>query len=252
MPKAKNILDKRKEEISLKTLRMPSAMAGVMGQSKDEAKKILKGLGYSDEEIKKLSERKNKETTMEDKKLREFIRAKVIEFLTEQKILIEADSKKTGKIKSSPTSGMETLKVGDTHTEKNKGEKPNFKVSDIGPNEKTFLTGTEPEPVGNETKEVEDKTDEALLKGKYPGSTADNFKGECMGVDLEVKGSSYAEINSLYLIAQIRKALEGRGEFVKKVTIEMGKPDELTESADVKKLRSKIRNIIKEELKKKF
>lgn len=55
--KAKNTFDKHQEQIALKTLKMSAPMLGVMGgMDKQEAIKFLKSIGYSDKEIKKLSE----------------------------------------------------------------------------------------------------------------------------------------------------------------------------------------------------
>jgi hypothetical protein len=48
--------EKHQETIAIKTLKMADAMVGVMGgMTKDEAKKFLKSIGYTDDEIKKLS-----------------------------------------------------------------------------------------------------------------------------------------------------------------------------------------------------
>ena len=52
---ARNVIDKHTEKIALKTLKMNPAMCGVMGQTKEEAVKNLRTLGYSDKEIKELN-----------------------------------------------------------------------------------------------------------------------------------------------------------------------------------------------------
>lgn len=57
--KAKNTFEKHQENIALKTLKMTDAMSGVMGgMNKTEAINFLKSIGYTDMEIKKLSEAK--------------------------------------------------------------------------------------------------------------------------------------------------------------------------------------------------
>lgn len=60
--KARTSAEQSRERVALNTLKMPDAMAGVMGgMSKDEAAKILLGLGYSNNEIKQLSEARYKD-----------------------------------------------------------------------------------------------------------------------------------------------------------------------------------------------
>ena len=49
--KAKNPIDKHAEKVSIKTLKTVDAMAEIMGQKKEDARKQLKKLGYSDNEI---------------------------------------------------------------------------------------------------------------------------------------------------------------------------------------------------------
>lgn len=184
---------------------------------------------------------------MDDTKLRGFIREKVLEFLTEKKILEEAE--KEGK--SKPTSGMTKTKNSKTHTNSNKTTGPKAgKVTTEGPGKSTLATA-EPTEVDNEVKVMKKTDDEPIEKGKDGKQSSDGYKTECLNVKLDVKGISHADINHLYLIGQIRKSLEGRGTYVKKVTIEMGEPDKLEESKEVKKFRSKIKSLIKEELKKK-
>lgn len=199
---------------------------------------------------KEFPENKNTmESKMDEKKLREFIRAKILEFITEQKVLAEAEKEGHGK----PTSGLKKEKVGTTHTEKTKSKNPPAKkVTDGGPENKTLATA-EPTKVESENKEKKEPDNtEFADRGKYV-KEGNGYKTECMGVELDVKGSSYADINHLYLLAQMKKALEGRGEFIKKVTVEMGpkEKEEIKESKEVKQLRAKIREIVKEQLKKK-
>ena len=187
---------------------------------------------------------------MEDTKLRQFIREKVLEFLTEKKVLAEA-KKEEGHGK--PTSGLEKTKDSTTHTEKTKSKNPPAKkVTDGGPENKT-LADAEPTKVESETKEMKDPDNtEFTDRGKYV-KEGSGYKTECMGIELDVKGSSYADINHLYLLAQMRKALEGRGEYIKKVTVEMGEKEKekVEESKEIKDLRKKIREIVVKELKKK-
>ena len=185
---------------------------------------------------------------MEDKKLRGFIREKVLEYLTEKKILAEAKEKEgSGK----PTSGMTKTKDSKTHTDKTKSKNPPAKkVTADSPDKSTFLTGAEPTPVDNEAKEMKEPDNtEFTDRGKYV-KEGSGYKTECMGIDLDVKGSSYADINHLYLLAQMRKALEGRGEFIKKVTVEMGEKEKekVEESKEIKELRKKIREVVIKEL----
>lgn len=196
------------------------------------------------EEIEKFKKENNiTENKMDEKKIREFIRMKIHEFLAEKKVLAEA-KEKDGKGK--PTSGLTKAKSGDTHTEKTKSKNPPAKkVTDGGPENKT-LANAEPTPVDNEVKVMKEKDE--------PKKDDSTFEMECMGVELKVKGASHAAINHLYLIGQIRKSLEGRGPRVNKVEIEMGEPKEkkdVKESKEVQKFREKIRGLIKEELKKK-
>ncbi|GJQ43902.1 MAG: hypothetical protein JETCAE03_34000 [Ignavibacteriaceae bacterium] len=65
--KAKNSIDQHREKIALKTLKMPDPIAKVMSMGrgqpftdKEDAKEFLKSIGYSDKEIKRLSESKIK------------------------------------------------------------------------------------------------------------------------------------------------------------------------------------------------
>ncbi len=188
------------------------------------------------------------ENKMDEKKLRKYIRAKVFEFITKQKVLSEIKNEGKGK----PTSGMKKEKIGTIHTEKTKSvNPPTKKVTDGGPENKTLSTA-EPTEVESENKEkkLPDNT-EFADRGKFV-KEGNGYKTECMGIELDVKGNSYADINHLYLLAQMKKALEGRGEFIKKVTIEMGPKDKIDESIKVKLLRNKIRKLVKEELKKKL
>jgi len=185
---------------------------------------------------------------MKEKELREHIRAKVLQFLTEKKVLQETKEEGHGK----PTSGLTKAKEGSVHTEKTKSKNPPAKkVTDGGPENKT-LTTAEPTKVDNEVK-VMKKSDgeEPIERGKDGKQSADGFKTNCYGADLEVKGVSHADINHTYLMGQIKKSLEGRGTYVKKVTIEMGEPEKLEESKEIKTLRKKIREIVIKELNKK-
>src|ERR1035437_1089790 len=94
-----------------------------------------------------------KNGTIQEAKLRKLIQEKVLEFLTQKKVLAEAKEKEGhGK----PTSGLTKTKVGDTNTVKLKGKKnpPAKKVTDESPAKNTFLTGAEPTETGNETKVI--------------------------------------------------------------------------------------------------
>jgi len=146
---------------------------------------------------------------------------------------------------------MTKTKSTKTHTGSNKTTGPKAgKVTDEGPGKSTLATA-EPTEVESEAKEMKKPEDtEFTDRGKYV-KDGSGFETELMGIELKVKGSSYADINSLYMLAQVRKSLEGRGEVVKKVTIEMGQKEEIKESKEMKEFRSKIRKLIKEELKKK-
>lgn len=184
---------------------------------------------------------------MEETKLRKLIREKVLAYFAEQKILKEAKEDGHGK----PTSGLTKSKNSDTHTEKTKSKNPPAKkVTDGGPENKT-LANAEPTKIESENKEKKEPDNtEFADRGKYV-KEGSGYKTECMGIDLEVKGSSYADINHLYLLAQMRKSLEGRGEFIKKVTVEMGEKGKVEESKEIKDLRKKIREIVIKELNKK-
>lgn len=173
-------------------------------------------------------------------KIKQLVREKIIEFLTEKKVLLEA-SEKEGKVK--PTSGLKKEKIGNTHTKKTKSKNPPAKkVTDGGPENKT-LASSEPTPVGNETKVMK-------TKDKSKKSANGEFEIECMGVKLEVKGLSHANINYQYLIGQVKKSLEGIGPKVVKIKIEMG---DSTDENSIKesKIRDLIKTIITEELNKK-
>lgn len=184
---------------------------------------------------------------MDETKLRKFIKEQVLEFLTKKKILAEAEKEGPSK----PTSGMTKTKSSKTHTDSNKTTGPKAgKVTTEGPGKST-LANAEPTEVDNEVKVMKTTEDEPIEKGKDGKQSSDGYKTECLGVELDVKGVSHADINHLYLIGQVRKALEGRGTYVKKVTIEMGEPEKLEESKEMIEFRSKIRGLIKEELKKK-
>lgn len=83
-------------------------------------------------------------------------------------------------------------------------------------------------------------------KQKESGEKSPNFKTNVLGVELTVNGRSHADINSLLVVGFIRKHLEGRGQFIKKITIELEDPTEKTLKES--KLRSAIRSIIKDVL----
>lgn len=175
---------------------------------------------------------------MEDKKLREFIQKSIYEFLAEKKVLAE---EKDGPAK--PTSGLKKATGKTIHTDTKKEVKPKAtKVTPESP-EKSTLANAEPTEVESETKIMKD--------AKEPEADKSTFKlDDCYGAKLEVKGASYADINSLYLMGQIKKSLEGKGPRVKSVKIEMGDLEKVDESKEIKDLRKVIREIVKRELNK--
>jgi hypothetical protein len=55
--KAKNIFDQHKEKIAISTLKMSDVGARIMGgMSKEEARNLLKSLGYTDYSIRRIEE----------------------------------------------------------------------------------------------------------------------------------------------------------------------------------------------------
>lgn len=174
---------------------------------------------------------------MKDNNLKKFIREKIHEFLAEAKV-------KDGPGK--PTSGLKKVSEKNTHTDTKKEVKP--KASKITPDspEKSTLANAEPTEVDNEVKVMKDKEE--------PKSDGDSYKcDDCYGAKLEVKGASHADINSLYMMGQIKKSLEGKGPRVVSVKIEMGelKKEKVDESEKVAKIKKVIREIVLKELKKK-
>ena len=53
--KSLSVPEQHQKSVALKTLKMPDAMVGVMGgMDKDEARKFLKSIGYTDAQVRKL------------------------------------------------------------------------------------------------------------------------------------------------------------------------------------------------------
>jgi hypothetical protein len=56
--KSLSVPEQHQKNIAIKTLKMPDAMVGVMGgMDKDEARKFLKSIGYTDAQVRKLEAR---------------------------------------------------------------------------------------------------------------------------------------------------------------------------------------------------
>jgi len=67
-----SVPEQHQKNIALKTLKMNDAMVGVMGgMNKQEAREFLKSIGYTDDELNKLSKMKKKSISMKD--LTEFV-----------------------------------------------------------------------------------------------------------------------------------------------------------------------------------
>jgi len=181
------------------------------------------------------------------KLLRKYIIKEIYNYMKEQKLLEEKDAE------VKPTSGLKKLPDSDVHTKKTKSKNPpSKKITPDGPENKT-LADAEPTKVDNEVKTMKQK-DESK-------KTENSFETTCLGVSLKVKGRSFADINHLYLIGQIKKALEGKGEYVNKVTIEMGeqpinkkelKTESITESKVVrdKVIKDRVIKDVKKQIKK--
>lgn len=171
-----------------------------------------------------------------NKDLKKFIRTAILESLNN---VMLSEDKKDGPAK--PTSGLKKVESGTTHTDTKKEVKP--KASKITPDapEKSTLSNAEPTEVDNEVKVMKDKEE--------PKSDGHTYKcDDCYGAKLEVKGPSYADINSLYLMGQIKKSLEGKGPKVVSVKIEMGFPEKnkVEESKQIQDLRKAVRKIVLE------
>lgn len=126
-------------------------------------------------------------------------------------------------------------KQGDTKPVKSKAPEP-------GPGKKALATA-KADKNENEVKTMKVKTVDVLNAKK----DADSYKCEDLGTKLEIKGASLAEVNGLQIIATLRKYLEGRGELVKSIKIEMGSKKDFTNES---LLRRAIRKIILEDKKK--
>ena len=82
--------------------------------------------------------------------------------------------------------------------------------------------------------------------------TDNSFKCTEYDVELEVKGHSMASVYYTNVIYAIRKYLEGRGEVVKKITVEMGpKKDSKVTNEDIDKLVDVILLEVKRRIRKK-
>lgn len=150
------------------------------------------------------------------------------------KIIKEVLSEK----KSESLSGMKKMKDSSTHTEPKTGVKPpkTTKVTkDSPPASVTATSEVKPDDTGVETKKMK-KSD--TIEPKQTGG--DTYETECYGVELKVKGSSHADINHLLMVGRIKQALEGKGKYVRKITIEMGDADKLEE----------VRRVVRENIKK--
>ena len=133
-----------------------------------------------------------------------------------------------------PTSGLKKVSDSKKNTDKLKTTNPTkVKITPEGPGNSALAT-SEKDPIDNEVKVMKSKE-------KETEKTADGtFKTTVLDVEFEVKGRSYADVNSLYIIGLIRKHLEGRGDVVQSVKIEMGpKKESLKET----KLRSLIKRV---------
>lgn len=150
-----------------------------------------------------------------EKILREFISNEI------KKILQE------GEITS--LSGMNKTKETKLHTNSKKENKPVTKVAKDAPN-KSVTAEKETVEKATDKKDKDDKNvvDDLYEKGK-PQTPSESFETEDLGVKLEVKGQSMASVNYTYIISQMRKLLEGKGQYVKSIKIEMGNRDEKEE-----------------------
>ncbi len=183
----------------------------------------------------------------ENKELLNLIRESKYQLLAEKKVLSKPKTEGPEK----PTSGMEKLNSKKLHTDINdKKNKPTpIKTSNAtplkSPDKEDFLTNAAPTKIDEEDVDP----DELYQKGFPEGdNNYENFKVQCLGVNLEVKGESLAPINYTYLVGQARKSLEGRGTKVKSIKIEMATPEEIKEEISI---RNTIKRIISEEINKK-
>jgi hypothetical protein len=161
-----------------------------------------------------------------EKKIREVVRSLIKEILSEKK--------------SESLSGMKKMKDTSTHTEPAKGVKApkTTKVTkDSPPASVTATSEVKPDDTGVEVKKMKDAEEPKKSSG-------DKYETTCYGAELVVNGSSHADINHLLMVGRIKQALEGKGKYVKKITIEMGEPDKLEEVRKV--VREHIKNILKE------
>lgn len=112
----------------------------------------------------------------------------------------------------------------------------------------------ESEPKGSLTKAKPDEPeqDSYAKVNQKNNSTENTFKCSEYDVELEVKGKSMASIYYTNVIYAIRKYLEGRGEVVKKITVEMGpKKDSQMTNEDIDKLTELILVEVKRRIEKK-
>lgn len=163
--------------------------------------------------------------TNEEKKLREAIRKTINEILTEKK--------------GETLSGMKKVKETHKHTEPAKNVKTpkTTKVTKDAPTASVTATSeVKPDDNGVEIKKMKGKDNE------LPKKENDSFEINIDGIEYKVKGASNAESSYTLLIGQIKKALEGKGKFVKKIDIEMGDKKDVVEE--------QIRSMVREQLKK--
>ena len=139
--------------------------------------------------------------------------------------------------KGETMSGMKKVKETHKQTEpaKNvKAPKTTKITKDSPPASVTATSEVKPDDDGIEIKKMKGKEKE------LPKKDNGNFEINVNGVDYKVKGASNADSSYTLLIGQIQKALEGKGKYVTKISIEMGdKKDVVKES---------IRLLVKDEL----
>lgn len=154
-----------------------------------------------------------------EKKLREFINKTIVTIISENK-----DGAKL--------SGMSPIKDKNTSIKPDKLDKKSVMKGDT-PASVTATSETKPDDTGVEVKKMKNSDDQK------PKITDDSFELNIDGIELNVKGKSNAGVSYTYLIGQIKKSLEGKGHYVKKINIELEPRDTIYEN---------IRSIVRSEL----
>jgi hypothetical protein len=102
--KSLSVPEQHQKNIAIKTLKMPDAMVGVMGgMDKDEARKFLKSIGYTDAQVRKLEARQASSRVVIAKELVKIVNKKTQGALNMNRIAVAKELVKVAKLLSAGT-----------------------------------------------------------------------------------------------------------------------------------------------------